>query len=403
MRRRSWLGAFVALLLVALVVESLFLYRALRPQDPAAPSPTLAVTAALARSASPTSLLISSSPEAVPSATLRATSKSATATRTTATSVVASATTVPKTTQASRVKATPILTPTAVPAATKGPPLTGQIAFPRYDPVRETFDVYACHLDGSNCRQVSAEASQPHLLPDGTRLVVHSWKADNKGLILQSLSGQFVWRITASLEAARPSVDFQGESYVYHSREEADRQPRLYRTYGPDTSPILREKRTILGMAPSWLPDGRILYSGCLADACGIIVMDADGSHPRQVVAGSTETNPEASPDGQQVVCMSQRDGNWELYVADLDGSNLRRLTNHPANDGLPTWSPDGRHIAFVSDRDGEWAVWVMRPDGSDQRPLFELGGPLDGRVRDAADHEIHGWLEERISWSPLP
>ena len=100
---------------------------------------------------------------------------------------------------------------------------------------------------------------------------------------------------------------------------------------------------------------------------------------------------------------MSQRDGNWEVYVVNLDGSELRRLTRNPASDGLPTWSPDGRHIAFVSDRDGSWAVWVMRPDGSQQRRLFGVGGPLEGQVQGAAPHEIHGWVEERISWGPLP
>jgi TolB protein len=155
------------------------------------------------------------------------------------------------------------------------------------------------------------------------------------------------------------------------------------------------------------LPDGRILYSGCWQDDCGIIVTRSDGTHPRQVVAGASETNPEASPNGKQVAFMSRRDGNWEVYVARLDGGidggDPRRLTKDAANDGLPAWSPDGRYIAFVTDRDGEWAVWVMRPDGTGQRRLFDIGGPLDGRVRDAALHESHGWVEERISWSPLP
>jgi Tol biopolymer transport system component len=100
---------------------------------------------------------------------------------------------------------------------------------------------------------------------------------------------------------------------------------------------------------------------------------------------------------------MSFRDGNWEVYIVNVDGSGLRRLTSDPGNDGLPTWSPDGRTLAFVSDRSGQWEVWTTRPDGRSQRPLFPLGGALDGRVRDAAPHETHGWVEERISWAPLP
>jgi Tol biopolymer transport system component len=258
-------------------------------------------------------------------------------------------------------------------------------------------------VDGTDCRRLVAEASQPDFLPDGTQIVVHSWKPDEKGLVLHVLAEQRIWRITDQIEAARPSVDFEGKLYVYHSRQETDRQPRLYRTYGTETRPILREANKVVGLSPSWLPDGRILYSGCWRDSCGIIAMHADGTHPLQVVAGSTETNPEASLNGQQVAFMSQRDGNWEVYVVNLDGSNLRRLTRNPANDGLPTWSPDGRHLAFATDRDGRWAVWVMRPDGSEQRRLFDIGGPLDGQVHGASPYEIQGWVEERLSWAPLP
>jgi TolB protein len=233
--------------------------------------------------------------------------------------------------------------------------------------------------------------------------VVHSWQADNKGLFLLTLSGQAVWQITNQIEAARPSVDFQGQVYVFHSRQEADRQPRLYRTVGPDARPIRRGGSDVLGSSPSWLPDGSILYSGCWRNLCGIIRMQADGTNPRQIVAGASEANPEASPDGRSIAFMSQRDGNWEVYLASLDGTGLRRLTRQEGNDGLPTWSPDGRYLAFVSDREGAWAVWIMRPDGSGQRRLCPIGGPLEGQVRGAAPHEVHGWVEERISWAPLP
>lgn len=88
---------------------------------------------------------------------------------------------------------------------------------------------------------------------------------------------------------------------------------------------------------------------------------------------------------------MSNRDGNWELYIMNDDGSGVARLTNNAANDGLPTWSPDGRTIAFVSDQGGSWAVWAISPDGSNQRKLFDIGGR--GLASD--------WQHERISWGP--
>ncbi|SVC79973.1 uncharacterized protein METZ01_LOCUS332827, partial [marine metagenome] len=54
-----------------------------------------------------------------------------------------------------------------------------------------------------------------------------------------------------------------------------------------------------------------------------------------------------------QITFISDRDWNNEIYAMDPNGDNLRRLTNHPAYDGQPSWSPDGRKIVFVTGRGG--------------------------------------------------
>ena len=64
----------------------------------------------------------------------------------------------------------------------------------------------------------------------------------------------------------------------------------------------------------------------------------------------SDEIDTACSPDGLWVVFASDRDGNREIYVIRIDGTSLRRLTNHPAMDINPEWSPDGTRIAFESD-----------------------------------------------------
>jgi Tol biopolymer transport system component len=72
--------------------------------------------------------------------------------------------------------------------------------------------------------------------------------------------------------------------------------------------------------------------------------------------AGST---PGLSPIARQgqIAFASDRDGNRKIYVINADGMDLRRLTDDPADDGLPTWSPDGPKIAFASDRDGNFGI----------------------------------------------
>ena len=64
--------------------------------------------------------------------------------------------------------------------------------------------------------------------------------------------------------------------------------------------------------------------------------------------------------------------GNYDIYVINADGTAKQNLTNSPAvNDRQPSWSPDGSRIAFLTDRNGRWEVWVMNVDGSNQRPMF--------------------------------
>jgi len=73
---------------------------------------------------------------------------------------------------------------------------------------------------------------------------------------------------------------------------------------------------------------------------------------------------------GNKIAFASDRDGNYEVYVMNEDGSGLKRLTNNPDEDVFPCWSPDGRKIAFESRRDGNPEIYVMNADGTEQTNL---------------------------------
>ena len=66
-----------------------------------------------------------------------------------------------------------------------------------------------------------------------------------------------------------------------------------------------------------------------------------------------------------KIAYISDRGGNFDVYVVNEDGSGRRRLTRSPAVDGDPRWSPDGRTVAFLSDRDSHLEVYVVNADGS--------------------------------------
>ncbi|MEW6215632.1 MAG: chitobiase/beta-hexosaminidase C-terminal domain-containing protein, partial [Nitrospirota bacterium] len=76
------------------------------------------------------------------------------------------------------------------------------------------------------------------------------------------------------------------------------------------------------------------------------------------------------SPDGSKIAFSSYRDGNYEIYVMDADGTGQTNLTNNPGIDVWPAWSPDGTKIAFASFRDGNQEIYVMNADGTGQNRL---------------------------------
>jgi TolB protein len=130
-----------------------------------------------------------------------------------------------------------------------------------------------------------------------------------------------------------------------------------------------------VAQAPDWSSDGKaVVYDA----EHGIWVQTLDGASSYGITDSARDTTPVWSPDGSRVAFSRMQHDHWEIYVVNPDGSNVTRLTTTPERpDGVPgnsaaaTWSPDGRHLAFLTDRTGEWQIWVMRANGQGQEPMF--------------------------------
>jgi Tol biopolymer transport system component len=86
---------------------------------------------------------------------------------------------------------------------------------------------------------------------------------------------------------------------------------------------------------------------------------------PTAVTTGSRYwAASDVSADGRWLALGQALTGQEDIYVASVDGSVLRQLTDDRFNDRNPTWSPDGSRIAFYSDRGGNYEVWTVGTDG---------------------------------------
>jgi serine/threonine protein kinase/Tol biopolymer transport system component len=143
------------------------------------------------------------------------------------------------------------------------------------------------------------------------------------------------------------------------------------------SEPIPLTVNTWMDGSPAWSCGGsRIAYT--VAEPGGeedIMIMKSDTSGKTTLTANPTvrDTDPAWSPDDSRIAFVSYRDGNAEIYVIKMDGSDPINLTNNPADDWDSTWSPDGSMIAFTSDRDGNPETYVMNSgDGKNLRRLTE-------------------------------
>lgn len=113
-------------------------------------------------------------------------------------------------------------------------------------------------------------------------------------------------------------------------------------------APIVHADQTLLLREPALSADHLVfVYAGDLW------VAQPDGSDPRRLTSHpAEERHPVFSPDGRTIAFSAEYEGNLDVYVIPVEGGQPKRLTWHPADDVPLDWSNDGRDVALVSDRE---------------------------------------------------
>jgi Tol biopolymer transport system component len=166
-------------------------------------------------------------------------------------------------------------------------------------------------------------------------------------------------------------------------------------SFDPDSEAVVGEPVTItsgsrLAVLPKLSPDDQwVAFTFWFGGGQGdIAVIRTDGTGLRQLTDQPHlfHNSPRWSPDGSQLVFISARSGNIELWSIHPDGSGLRQLTEAPNRTLEPVWSPDGKRIVYYS-TDGDSHIFQPDVPWKEQSPE-KLPRPPEGRF----------WA---YSWSP--
>lgn len=112
-----------------------------------------------------------------------------------------------------------------------------------------------------------------------------------------------------------------------------------------------------------------------------LFVSQRDGNQEiyKQVLGGrlkrltfeeGSDFDPALSPDGIKMAYVSTINRNFEITVMDLKSGKRQQLTFELKSDLHPTWSPDGKRIAFTSNRDGDFDIYIMDTEGENIKQM---------------------------------
>lgn len=258
------------------------------------------------------------------------------------------------------------------------------IAFTRARASDKPGDVYLVRPDGSSLRRLSRTPQYEYSLtwsPTG-RLLAYAGRRGNV-FVVDVTTGRTrqISRTKCGEGADLLEWSPRGDRFAFRSvpvRRDAEIVTAI-----PDGTDIrqLTDDCGVWEQNPAWSPArDELAYDRYVARTQlqrHIYVANRDGSGVRRITSNAAGgADPSWSPDGEQLV-FARRLGDYdtELFVIRRDGSDERRLTDTQGVNFAPTWSPYGERIAFASSRAGSLEIYVMAADGFGARRLTDSGG----------------------------
>ena len=271
------------------------------------------------------------------------------------------------------------------------------IAFSRSGPGRST-DVFAVSVQGGDTRR---------LTEDFRDVAGQTWSNDGRHVVFSSdRAGTYsLWQV--HLDGGSPQWLAGGGTKIKHpsharhagvlAYEEWQYEINLWRVeLAPNSEPEPLVVSTAWDFGPAYSPDGRhIAFTSNRSGSYELWLAQADGSEPRRLTRFDTGFAGRIawSPNSRELAFVTFQQGRSDLYRMDIEDSVPKALTRDAAEEDAPSWSRDGRSIYFTSNRAGSFDVWRIAAEGGDPEPI----------TQDGARAGFESWDGEALYWLQAP